>query len=288
MISNYKSAADLELRSAALEGDSKALGQLIENHQNFLYNVIWRMILSPVEAEDITQDVIIKIITNLAKFRSESAFRTWIYRIAFNHVINLPKTSMEKNITTFEKYGEDLDVLPDQMYPADGEPTPEDKMVINDVMYGCTAGMLMCLDRQQRLVYILGEVFEMDAQTASEILGTSNDNYRQLLSRARRQLYNFMDNKCGLINKSNPCRCQKKTRSFIDFGWVDPKNLKFNAAYKRKINEMVKLKHDEMSTTIDESYQEIFQNQPFQEKNQIKQRIEEIIKGKDFRQVFDL
>ena len=287
-LNNKLEAADLALRSAALNGDSKALGQLIEHHRDFLFNVIWRMVLNPQDAEDITQDVIIKIITNLAKFKGESAFRTWIYRIAFNHVINLPKRPLEKEITSFDQYGEELDAMPDHPYPDNNVPSAEDKLVIEDVMLGCTAGMLMCLNREQRLIFILGEMYEIDSRMGAEILSISPENFRQQLARARKQLFNFMNKKCGLVNKNNPCRCQKKTRAFIEHGYVNPDSLQFNAFYKRRINQIVETRHRQIHTALEKQYAEIFAQHPHQERPVIKERIEKIIGGEDFQRTFEV
>ena len=279
---------DQELRLAALEGDAKALGELIETHRDFLYNVVWKMVMNPQDAEDITQDIIIKVITNLAKFRGESKFRTWIYRIAYNHVINLPKRPIENTITGFDVYGHGLDTIKDKDYVQAEEPTAHEALVIEDAMLGCTAGMLMCLDRDQRMVIILGEIFGIDSQTAAEITGDSPENFRQKLSRSRKQLYNFMQNKCGLINKANPCRCRNKTKGFIERGYVDPNNLEFNVHYQRKIWEKSEEAYANMGDLLERSYAEIYHNHPWQERPAISERIMNIIEDGDFRVTFDL
>jgi hypothetical protein len=64
-------------------------------------------------------------------------------------------------------------------------------------------------------------------RVGAEVTELSPENFRQVLARARRELYSFMNDKCGLVNKSNPCRCARKTRGFIDKGYVDPKQLQF-------------------------------------------------------------
>ena len=87
--------------------------------------------------------------------------------------------------------------------------------------------MLLCLDREQRLIYILGEIFEVTDGVGSELLDISRDNFRQKLARARRDLHNFMNERCGLVNRANPCRCANKTRGFMQAGYVDPNSLLF-------------------------------------------------------------
>ncbi len=108
------------------------------------------------------------------------------------------------------------------------------------------SGMLLCLDREQRLIYILDEVFRIDHRLASEFLEISPDNFRQKLARARRDIYNFMNNKCGLVNKNNPCRCPKKTKGLVQLGIVDPERLQFNAHYVQRIRDLVPERAEKM------------------------------------------
>ena len=83
-------------------------------------------------------------------------------------------------------------------------------------------GMLLCLDRKQRLIFTLGEILGASDTVGGEVLEMTADNFRQCLARARRDLHSFMNNQCGLVNKNNPCRCPKKTQGFIEQGHVDP------------------------------------------------------------------
>ncbi len=72
--------------------------------------------------------------------------------------------------------------------------------------------MLLSLDRKQRLIFVFAEVFGVSDTVGSEILDMSPDNFPPIALDARRDLYQFMNNQCGLINTSNPCRCHKKTK----------------------------------------------------------------------------
>jgi hypothetical protein len=78
------------------------------------------------------------------------------------------------------------------------------------------------------MIYIIGEIFGADHTVGSEIMEISKSNYRMKLSKARKDLYHFMQNKCGLVNKANPCRCHKKVTFATANGMVDAKNLLFN------------------------------------------------------------
>ena len=81
----YRESDDLLLIEQAKEGSRNALEQLVERHYNFIYNVALRFLLNPEDAQDLTQEVLIKLITKLSQFKGKSSFRTWLYRIVSNH-----------------------------------------------------------------------------------------------------------------------------------------------------------------------------------------------------------
>ncbi len=285
---SYDESLDQELRAKALQGSRSALGALLERHQHFIYNIVWKMVLNPDDAEDITQDIVVKIITNLARFRGESALRTWIYRIAINHVLSLKRQRAEFGISTFAKFGQSLDTIADSDYPRDHAPSPEDQMVVEEAKLGCTTAMLICLDREERIVYVLGEIFEVDHALGAEVLEISKDNFRQRLARARKNLNSFIQNKCGLVNKNNPCRCRKKTQGFIERGWVDPHKLKFNTHYVRRIHDTVESRMDGIASILEQEYAAIYRKHPYQERAGLALKIKEIIAGPQFKDVFHL
>jgi RNA polymerase sigma factor (sigma-70 family) len=282
----YSDNEDSDLILLAREGSKLALENLVKKHQHYIYNVALKFTLSPFDAEDITQEVLIKMITNLANFKEESDFRTWLYRITFNHFLKMKKYSLENYITTFDNYGLELDQM------QNSELSEFEKMEMNefieDAKIGCISGMLLCLDREQRLVYIMGEIFGIDHTLGSELLEISKDNFRQKLSRARRELYNFMNNKCGLINKENPCRCDKKTKSFIKAGWVDKDRLKFNTSYLKMISEIAPQKSEDLSDLTDMEYAELFKKQPFQEKEHEQKLFYNLLITSKIKDIFNL
>ena len=68
---------------------------LVLRHQAWIYNIAIRMVFQPQDAEEVTQEVLVKVITKLSTFKGESKFRTWLYRIAANHVLNMKRRSAE-------------------------------------------------------------------------------------------------------------------------------------------------------------------------------------------------
>ena len=219
--------SDEQLVSLAQVGDRRALEQLVARHGPWIFNVAARMVWRRDDAADVTQEVLVKVITKLSTFRAESAFRTWLYRIVVNHVINLKKKQpLEAGLRPFEEFTRDLDEAGDAPTPDEPGGVPSG-VLVEEAKIGCTLAMLMCLDRRQRVVFVLGEVLGVTDRVGAEVTELSPENFRQVLARARHDLYSFMNDKCGLVNTANPCRCARKTRGFIDKGYVDPKHLQF-------------------------------------------------------------
>src|SRR6266702_8156940 len=94
-------AVDSVLVEQAIGGDRAALEKLVLRHQAWVYNIAVRMVFRPHDAEEVTQEVLVKVITKLSAFKGESTFRTWLYRIVASHVLNMKRRWAETRTTTF-------------------------------------------------------------------------------------------------------------------------------------------------------------------------------------------
>lgn len=254
---------DITLIGKARNGDRLALEALVSRHQAWIYNIAVRMVFQPHDAEEVTQEVLVKVITNLGTFNGESKFRTWLYRIVSNHVLNMKRRGAETQSLSFSQYGAALDGTPDLELP-DPKSVPVDvPLLIEEAKIGCTTGMLLCLDRRQRLVFTLGEIFGASDAVGAEIMEMSVDNFRQCLTRARRDLYSFMNDKCGLVNANNPCRCAKKTKGFIEAGHVDPQHLLFVPRHVEQVKQAAAETFRQIDETVQNQYADIYRSHPF-------------------------
>lgn len=255
---------DTRLIARSLEGDRKALEALLERHRTFIYNVALKFFNNIEEAQDATQEVLLKTLSRLSTYdESKAAFRTWLYQITFHHFLNAKQNAYEKNITGFPVFYDLIESVPSQDLDEH-----EEKALALDVqesLVSCTAGMIMCLDREQRLVYIVGDVFEIGHVLAAEALEITPDNFRQRLSRARRDLHEWMHRRCGLVNLDNPCRCPKKTKGFIAKGWVNPDNRKWHSGKYSKIHGVVQSRMEEVLLARDRLYNQIYKEHPYKE-----------------------
>ena len=285
---NDTDSTDIALVESAQKGDREALEKLILRHQAWIYNIALRMVLNPQNAEDATQEVLIKVITKLSTFQGKSSFRTWLYRIVANHVINMKKKCLEDVITTFRNYGDELDRTPDMDLPDRNSLPVDTQLIVEEAKIGCMLGMLLCLNREQRLIYILGEMFEVSDAVGSEIMQISRDNFRQKLSRARKDMYSFMNEKCGLLKDNNPCRCARKTSAWIQAGYVDPNNLKFNKNYVQKVRDVSEGKSKQLENLLDTEYADLFREHPFQTPPDFAKTMQGILHTEQFQQIINL
>lgn len=277
---------DQELVNRAKEGDRSALEELVGGHQAWIYNLALRMVHHPEDAKDATQEVLIKLFTRLSTFDGRSSLRTWLYRIVVNHLLNMKRSRAESRGITFEEYGRALDGMPDAELP-DTQAVPADvQLIVAEARIGCTTGMLLCLDREQRLIFILGGIFGVSDVVGAELLELSRDNFRQKLSRARRDLQNFMQNKCGLVNTANPCRCAKKTRGFITAGHIDPNNLRFAKERLARVRDVAARVSDEI-TGLDAAYDEVYRDHLFQNSPDFVAALRELMSRSEFRSTLE-
>ena len=255
--------SDADLVEQAKNRDRAALEKLVLRHQAWIYNIAIRMVFQPQDAEEVTQEVLVKVITKLSTFNGESTFRTWLYRIAANHVLNMKRRWAETRATTFADYGAAIEGTPDLDLPDPNSVPVELPVLVEETKNSCTIGMLLCLDRRQRLIFTLGAILGASDAVGGEVLEMTADNFRQCLARARRDLHSFMNHQCGLVNKNNPCRCPKKTRGFIDAGHVDPQNLLFVPLHVQRVREVAPEAAREIEDVVERQHTAIFRDHPF-------------------------
>ncbi|MEZ3470429.1 MAG: RNA polymerase sigma factor, partial [Schaedlerella sp.] len=175
----------------ATAGDKKALEALAAGVQDMVFNLSLRMLGTFADAEDAAQDILLKMITHLSSFRGDSAFTTWVFRIAVNHLKNYKKHMLARFPLSFEYYGDDIENGKIQDVP-DLTQNVEKDLLAEELKMSCTNVMLQCLDPESRCIFILGTMFQLDSRIAGEILEMTPEAYRQRLSRVRRKMADFL------------------------------------------------------------------------------------------------
>lgn len=215
---------DIELIHKAIGGNHSALDNIMRSIKDDIYNLSLRMLWNPADAEDATQEILIKIFTNLSTFRNESKFSTWAYKIATNHLLTLKrKGSIEKTIS-FEQFADELSSKDANMH-YDGE--IDQNILVQEIKIGCTHAMLLCLKREYRLAYILDTIFKVNSNEGAAIMEITPETFRKRLSRAREKVKIFMKSNCGLANPANSCRCENRINTAIKNKRMNPNKLLF-------------------------------------------------------------
>lgn len=210
----------------AVEGDAAALESVLREIRDDVYGLALRMLGHPTDAEDVSQEALIRIATQLAKFEGRSKFRTWAYRVAVRSILNAQRSRVEHGLS-FEQYGEDL--LAGQRPPPAALSEPERERLRSEVKIACTLAMLMCLDRDHRMAYVLGEIFGLSSAEAADILEIRSAALRKRLSRARARVQAFTSARCGLVGADAPCSCSSRIAPALELGRIDAQNLLFTA-----------------------------------------------------------
>jgi RNA polymerase sigma factor (sigma-70 family) len=272
---------DESLVALAQQGDMAALDALVRRHQAWVFNLALRMVWRRPVAEDATQEILIKAVTHLGSFEGRSQFRTWLHRIAVNHLLNVRKSEMEEKAMTFTDLGASLDEVRDDDLPDEKTLPVTQALIVEEARLGCLTAMLMCLDRRQRLAFILGEVMGEDSETAAAALDVTAANFRQLLSRARHDLYQFMNRKCGLVNAANPCRCARKATGFMRNGWLDPADRQFT---RDRVESMRKAAPEHLRELegLDRQHAALYREQPLLAGPDIASRLRELLEKSGF------
>src|SRR6202790_1244738 len=274
---------DVELVKQARNGSRPALEKLILRHQAWIYNISVRMVFQPHDAEEVTQEVLVKVITKLCTFQGECKFRTWLYRIAANHVLNMKRRRAETQVTTFADYGAAIDSTPDLDLPDPKSVPLALPLLVEEAKNSCTIGMLLCLDRKQRLIFTLGEILGASDTVGGEVVESPPANFRQCLTRARRDLHSFMNNQCGLVNKNNPCRCPKKTRGFIEHGHVDPHHLLFVPLHVERVRDVAPETVREIEDIVERQHVAIYRDHPFLQPSDQVRWLRRVLESEDVR-----
>lgn len=224
-----------ELIKSCIEGNKNSLEKLINSIQPLVFNLALRFLWNRMDAEDASQEVLIKIITNLSKYDGRSKFSTWTYRVTVNHLLNLKKTVLEEKLTSsFHTFSSELKTSND---PIDYD-LPDRNLLELEIKIGCTMAMMQCLDRDLRIAFILGSVLKIKSNVASTILNITPDNFRKRVELSRKLIGEFLEINCGVYNPYNSCKCNNKIKSGISCGRINKNNLNFADKMEGYVNEM--------------------------------------------------
>jgi len=278
--------SDMNYIEQALEGNVAALDTLILRHQSWIFNIALNMTGDLQRAEDITQEILIKAISKLATYdQRKAAFRTWLYRIVANHVINMKESKKEQFFTSHQD-GLDFNNFVLNLPDTKKLPPMHDKEIIDETKNYCTLCILLCLSRMERIVLILGAIFDVTDRIGAEICDISRANFRKILSRSRKKVADYFQNNCSLFDERNLCKCSEQVSYLTRLGLIKPNAMNI----KHETLGTIQTAIGKTIIDIENSYSDfltLYQQQPFFKGPDMVRWLKDILQQSNINNIFN-
>ena len=184
---------DVELVRRIKAGDSIAFGVLVSKYQDRVFNTCWRISGHIEDARDLTQEAFLKVFEGVARFREESGFYTWLFRIAVNLALSHRRKAKRRREVGLENDGQMAGTQAAQLLRAgDGRMVnPADSLGEAELMTEAVRA-LHALEDDHRAVVVLRDVEGFDYHEIGTILAIPPGTVRSRLHRAREELRRLM------------------------------------------------------------------------------------------------
>ncbi len=174
---------DPHLIEKALQGDSKAFGQLVQKYQAFVFTIVIRIVKVREEAEEVAQDTFIKAYESLSSFRGDSKFSSWLYSIAYRKALDaLRKSKKNNNLELIEEITED------DTGTIENALSYIEEKERKEVIQRC----IKELSEQEAAIITFFYFEELSIKEISKITELSEDNVKVKLYRSRKKLFTLL------------------------------------------------------------------------------------------------
>jgi RNA polymerase sigma-70 factor, ECF subfamily len=190
---------DLELVTRAQGGDLQAFEALTNRYEQRVFSLARQILRHEQDAEDVTQQTFLSGLQNLAGFRRESSFATWLFRIATHAALKVIRKRKGLPTVSLEEATEPSDgaeTVPHPEYIADWRQSPAE-LVHNHEIRALLEGALGQLDEKHRLVFVLRDVQGLSVRETAEALELTEANVKVRLLRARLRLRELLTRALG-------------------------------------------------------------------------------------------
>lgn len=174
---------DQELIEESLAGSTEAFGQLVTRYQDRLYHTLVRMLASAEDAQDVAQDAFVLAFRKLGTFRGDSAFYSWLFRIAYNAAISHKRKSRRLS-PPGEASHEQTGIEPSDVHP-DAEPSRPMELAEQQAL---VRSALDQLPDEYRTVLVLKEMEGLKYEEIAGVIDVPIGTVRSRIHRARREL----------------------------------------------------------------------------------------------------
>lgn len=169
--------------------DKDTFETLVREHQENVYRIVFSILNNEQSAQDVAQEVFIRIYRQISSFRGNAALSTWIYRIAYNTALEFCKTPDRR--ATPEGY------IPELMYLMDARNASVEIKRSEAEIRSDVSEALSMLPDEQRQVVMLRDVYGFSAEQVSSMSGVKSGTLKSRLSRGRSGVKNILIKKWG-------------------------------------------------------------------------------------------
>jgi len=199
---------DTQLVVQAVAGDEDAFAQLVLRYQGVITSYLYRLTVCHEDAEDLAQEVWLRVFTQLAQATGRSRVRTWLFAIA-THVAmehdrvraRWPVDAQDKAKALADADPEVLDLLHQTHWES-----PHARYEIREHIDFCFTCIMKSLPLDQHVAFMLSELYDCADAEAAEVLGRSVSDIHDMLAQAHTTMKRIFEQRCGLINPQGPCR----------------------------------------------------------------------------------
>ena len=192
-----KAASETQLVARAQRGEEEAFAALFELHKRRVYSLCLRMTGNTAEAEDLTQEAFLQLFRKIATFRGESAFSTWLHRLAVNVVLmHLRKKGLQQISL------DEVDSSQDE--PVKRDYGGHDRRLMGSVDRISLSQAIADLPPGYRTVFVLHDIEGYEHNEIAEIMNCSVGNSKSQLHKARMKLRDWLRQNEGLMTPGEP------------------------------------------------------------------------------------
>ncbi|MFZ3217954.1 MAG: RNA polymerase sigma factor [Candidatus Acidiferrales bacterium] len=197
---------EAQLVERARQGDNTAFGSLLEPWRKPLFGYIYRMVLLRQDAEDLLQDVLVRVLEGIRTYRGEARFKSWLFGIATHVCLD--------HLRAKKRWRVEAQSLGEKESTADAAKTegliglmqqPGFSFEIREHIAFCFSCVARTLPPEEQAALMLKEVLGFTAEEAAGILGVSEPVFRHRLAAGRAKMIEDYEGLCALINKAGVC-----------------------------------------------------------------------------------
>jgi RNA polymerase sigma-70 factor, ECF subfamily len=194
-VAGAEATSDAEVMLRVKTGDQPAFDYLVQKYRRPLVSFMYRMARNAAVAEDLAQEVFLRVYRSRESYEASAKFTTWLYRIATNLAVNHARDTRHERPEVTVSLDEPDEATGMTMDLADGEMTAEQVMVRRERLMGIRR-KIEALPERQRLAVVMHKYQQMDYRQIAEVLELSESATKSLLFRAyetlREQLKEFI------------------------------------------------------------------------------------------------